>query len=74
MRNFSFTPRRFLDHEGVVTSFALVLLLLSTFVQAQTPVVLAPVPQLTVIRPDRASPRPLVASSPTRWPPSYRHQ
>lgn len=38
--------RRFLDHEGVVTLFAIGLLLLSTFVQSQTAVVLAPVPQL----------------------------
>jgi hypothetical protein len=38
--------RRFLAHQGGVTLFAVGLLLLSTFVRAQTPVVLAPVPQL----------------------------
>lgn len=44
--NLSFVFRRFLDHRWGVTCFALVLLLASTFVHSQTPVVLAPVPQL----------------------------
>jgi hypothetical protein len=48
MRNLSFAVLRFLDHRGGVYFFSVVLLLLVTFVpaDAQTPVVLAPVPQL----------------------------
>jgi hypothetical protein len=48
MPNLNFHFRRFLDHRGGVCAFALVLLLLVTFVpaDAQTAVVLAPVPQL----------------------------
>jgi len=48
MPNPIFPIRRFLDHRGGVYAFALVLLLLVTFVpaDAQTAVVLAPLPQL----------------------------
>lgn len=46
MPNLSSAFRRSLDARGGVTLFALVLLLLSTFVRSQTAVVLAPLPQL----------------------------